>query len=44
VMEALRLITLRKNIDYVEVANIAPEVLGKFPQMALVAGLRKHTA
>ena len=44
VMEALRLITLRKNIDYTEVASIPTEVLGKLPQTALVAGLRKHTA
>ena len=44
VMEALRLVTLRKNVDYVEVATITPEILGKLPQTAMVAGLRKHTA
>lgn len=44
VMEALRLITLRKNIDYEKVASITPEALGELPQIALVASLRKHTA
>lgn len=44
VMEALRLITLRKNIDYMETANISTDTLGELPQIALVGGLRKHTA
>ena len=44
VMEALRLITLRKNIDYIETANISTDTLSELPQIALVGGLRKHTA
>jgi heterodisulfide reductase subunit C len=44
VMEALRLITLRKNIDYIEPAKIPAEVLTEFPQIALVSSFRKHTA
>jgi heterodisulfide reductase subunit C len=44
VMEALRLITLRKNIDYVETAKISTDTLSELPQIALVGGLRKHTA
>jgi len=44
VMEALRLITLRKNIDYVDVSNIPLDILVELPQIALVGGFRKHTA
>ncbi len=44
VMEALRLITLRKNIDYVKASSIPAETLGELPQVALVGGFRKHTA
>ena len=44
VMEALRLITLRKNIDYVETVNISTDTLNELPQIAMVGGLRKHTA
>ena len=44
VMEALRLLTLRKNIDYVELAKVPAETIAELPQMALVSSLRKHTA
>ena len=44
VMEALRLITLRKNIDYMEASKISADTLGELPQIALVGGFRKHTA
>ena len=44
VMEALRLITLRGNIDYVETSSITTNRLSELPQIALVAGFRKHTA
>ena len=44
VMEALRLITLRKNIDYVEPSKIPLESLAEFPQIALVSSFRKLTA
>ena len=44
VMEAIRLITLRKNIDYVGAASIPKDTLGELPQIALVSSFRKHTA
>jgi len=44
VMEALRLIILRRNIDYLPAANIPSETLSELPQIALVSGFRKHTA
>lgn len=44
VMEALRLIRLRKNIDYVRLAEIPPDALAELPQIVLVSSFRKHTA
>lgn len=44
VMEALRLTTLRKNIDYVNLTKIPSEIVGELPQLALVSSFRKHTA
>jgi len=44
VMEALRLNTLRKNVDYVRVANISADTIKELPQIALVSSFRKHTA
>ncbi len=44
VTEAIRLITLRKNIDYVGASSIPKETAGELPQIALVSGFRKHTA
>jgi len=43
-MEALRLITLRKNIDYIQAANISAHRITELPQIALVSAFRKHTA
>ncbi len=43
VMEALRLITLRKNIDFMEPSKIPPETIAEMPQIALVSGFRKLT-
>jgi len=43
-MEAVRHITLRKNINYVELSKIAAETLAELPQVALVGSFRKHTA
>ncbi|MDP8246685.1 MAG: 4Fe-4S dicluster domain-containing protein [Candidatus Tritonobacter lacicola] len=40
VMEALRLIRLRKNIDHVDISSIDA---GKLPQIAVVSNLRKFT-
>ena len=44
VMEALRLITLRKNVDYVAVTKIPADAIKELPQIALVSSFRKHTA
>jgi len=41
VMEALRLIRLRKNIDHVDISSIGA---GDLPQVAVVSNLRKFTA
>ena len=44
IMEALRLITLRKNVDYIELSNIPVETVADLPQLALVSSFRKLTA
>lgn len=44
IMEALRLLTLRRNEDYVELARIPKETLAELPQLALVSSMRKFTA
>jgi len=44
VMEAIRLITLRKNIDYVGASGISKDTISELPQIALVSSFRKHTA
>ena len=44
VMEALRLMTLRKNQNYIEPSELPEESLKGFPQIAMVAGLRKMTS
>lgn len=44
VMEALRQITLRKNVDYVSPLSIPKEVLSQVPQIALVSSLRKFSS
>jgi heterodisulfide reductase subunit C len=44
IMEALRLITLRKNIDYVEPSGMQRETIAELPQIALVSSFRKFTA
>lgn len=44
VMEALRLISLRKNIDYARPTEILPDALAELPQIVLVSSFRKHTA
>ena len=42
-MEAIRLLTLRKNIDHVRPEDIPPEERCNLPQIAMVSGLRKFT-
>ena len=43
VMEAIRLLTLRKNVDQVHPEDISPEKRSELPQIAMVSGLRKLT-
>jgi heterodisulfide reductase subunit C len=43
VMEAIRLLTLRKNIDHIRPEDISPEDRRTLPQIAMVSGLRKFT-
>ncbi|HCX89985.1 MAG: heterodisulfide reductase [Deltaproteobacteria bacterium CG12_big_fil_rev_8_21_14_0_65_43_10] len=44
VMEAIRQLTLRKNINYVEPSAISEETIADLPQIALVSCFRKHTS
>ena len=44
VMEALRQIKLRKNVDHVEVKSLEPEEVVELPQIALVSTFRKLTS
>jgi hypothetical protein len=43
-MEALRLLTLRRNINYIEPSQLDADVMEALPQMALVGGFRKLTS
>ena len=42
-MEAIRLLTLRKNVDHVKPEQITREERGELPQIAMVSGWRKFT-
>jgi len=44
IMESLRQITLRKNVDYVNPLSIPKKILSQVPQIALVSALRKFSA
>ncbi|MGD8227745.1 MAG: hypothetical protein PVI20_08190, partial [Desulfobacteraceae bacterium] len=44
VMEALRLMTLRKNKNYIEPSELPADTVKECPQIALVAGFRKLTS
>jgi heterodisulfide reductase subunit C len=44
IMEALRLLTLRENIDRVNISEIPKETVAELPQLALVGSFRKLTA
>ena len=44
VMEALRLLTLRKNQNHIQPFAVPPETLVEAPQVAMVSAFRKHTA
>jgi hypothetical protein len=43
-MEAIRLLTLRENEDYVVPFEIKKEEIRDLPPIAMVAAFRKHTA
>lgn len=43
IMEALRIIILRKGGDAIKITEIPKEVLETAPQQAIVSGLRKYT-
>jgi heterodisulfide reductase subunit C len=43
-MEAIRLVKLRQNIDHIEPKKIAPEKIADMPQIAMVSGFRKMTS
>jgi heterodisulfide reductase subunit C len=42
-MEAIRLLTLRKNVDHIHPEDISPQERCELPQIAMVSGLRKFT-
>ena len=44
VMEALRVIHMEKNGSEMDATRLSPEMVGEFPQMALIGGFRKYTA
>jgi heterodisulfide reductase subunit C len=44
VMDAVRQVTLRKSVDYVDPAQMEPEAIADLPQIALVSGFRKLTS
>ncbi len=44
VMEALRVIHMRKAGNEMEATRLSPEMVGEVPQMALIGGFRKYTA
>jgi len=43
VMEAIRLLTLRENVDHIRPEDISPQERCELPQIAMVSGLRKFT-
>ena len=42
-MEAIRLLTLRKNVDHIRPEDISPQERCELPQIAMVSGLRQFT-
>jgi heterodisulfide reductase subunit C len=43
-MEAIRQVALRKNVDHVEILTIPKSTMEELPQIALVSAFRKHTS
>lgn len=44
IIEAVRLVLLRTNVNLVEPNKLDPEKIKDFPQIAMVSSFRKHTA
>ncbi|MFH2012395.1 MAG: 4Fe-4S dicluster domain-containing protein [Pseudomonadota bacterium] len=44
VMEAIRQLTLRDNINYIEPSAISEDIIADLPQIAMVSCFRKHTS
>lgn len=44
IIEALRQMRLRKNVDHVHLKEISKEEISKLPQIALISNFRKFTA
>jgi heterodisulfide reductase subunit C len=44
IMEALRLISMQRNGDRMDVHQLDPELVGDVPQLALIGGFRKFTS
>ena len=44
VMEAIRLLKLRDNVDYIKLNELSQETIEELPQIALISSFRKHTA
>ena len=44
VMEAIRLLTLRKNVDHIDLSKLPAETVKEMPQIAMVSCFRKMTS
>lgn len=44
IMEALRLLSMQRSGDRMEVGQLSPEMVGELPQLALIGGFRKFTS
>ncbi len=44
IMEAVRLVKLRRNVNEIEPSNLQPEDVTEMPQVAMVSGFRKLTS
>jgi heterodisulfide reductase subunit C2 len=44
IMEAMRLLTLRKNKNHIDLSKLPPKTIAEMPQIALVSSFRKLTS
>jgi heterodisulfide reductase subunit C len=44
IMESVRLVKLRRNVNEIEPSNLQPEDITEMPQLAMVSGFRKLTS